>query len=115
MVTGACEPPSLPTDKLTRLVVPFFLLTLLLASYGLRTIQPYSAILLGEVLFYGLALLGLVGDTPLLRRIAGPPSALVLLNAAAAVALFMFVFRRRSLLELWVPAVDPAEERARAA
>jgi len=83
-----------------------------LASYGLRTIQPYSAILLGELVFYGLAVLGLVGDTPILRRIAAPASALVLLNAAAAVALFMFVFRRSSLLELWVPAVDPSEERA---
>lgn len=106
---------QLISHKLIRLVVPFFLLTLLLASYGLRTTQPYSAILLGEVVFYGLAVLGLVGDTPILRRIAGPPSALVLLNAAAAVALFMFVFRRSSLLELWVPVVDAEERAARAA
>jgi hypothetical protein len=103
---------QLISHKLMRLVVPFFLLTLLLASCGLRTIQPYSTILEGEVLFYGLAVLGLVGDTPILRRIAAPASAFVLLNAAATVALFMFVFRRSSLLGLWVKPVEPVEERA---
>jgi cellulose synthase/poly-beta-1,6-N-acetylglucosamine synthase-like glycosyltransferase len=103
---------QLVSHKLARLVVPFFLLILLLASYGLRATQPFTAILLGQLLFYGLAVFGLVWDAPLLRRIAGPASALVLLNAAAVVALFMVLFRSDSLLGLWVKPEVPAEEHA---
>jgi len=102
---------ELVSHKLTRLAVPFFLLTLLLASFGLRATQPYATILLGQILFYGLAVLGLVWDTRILRRIAAPASALVLLNAAAVVALFMFLFRPSSLLGLWVKPGAPAEAR----
>jgi cellulose synthase/poly-beta-1,6-N-acetylglucosamine synthase-like glycosyltransferase len=107
---------ELISHKLLRLAVPFLLLFLLLASCVLRATQPYTAILIAEAVFYGLAVLGLVFDTRLLRRIAAPASALVLMNAAAVVALFMFVFRSDSLLGLWViPEPQPEERTARAA
>ncbi len=102
---------QLLSHKIARLAVPFFLLFLLLASCALRGTQPYTAILLGQAVFYGLAVLGLVWDTSLLRRVAAPASAVVLMNAAAVVALFMFLFRSDSLLGLWVnPEATPAEE-----
>ena len=107
---------QLISHKLLRLAVPFFLLSLLLANFTLRDAQPYATILVGQAVFYGLALAGLVWDPKLLRRITAPASALVLMNAAAVVALFMFLFRSRSLLGLWVsPEAAPEEQTARAA
>jgi hypothetical protein len=102
---------QLISHKLTRLVVPLFLLILLLTSFLLRGTQPYTTILVAQILLYGLAALGFVWNTPVLRRIAGPASAFVLLNAAAVVALFMFWFRPESLPRLWVKLEAPAEER----
>ena len=66
---------QLISHKLVRLAVPFFLVALLLANIGLRASQPYATILLGQIVFYGLALLGLVWDPPILRRAAAPASA----------------------------------------
>ena len=102
---------QLISHKLTRLMVPVLLLVLLFTSFWLRASQPYGWIFLAQVLFYGVAVLGLIWDTPTLRRIAGPASAFVLLNAAASVALFTFVFRPSSLLGLWVKQEAPAEKR----
>lgn len=103
---------QLVSHKLMRLVVPFFLLLLFLASCLLQGSQPYTAILVAQLFFYGLAILGFVWDTPPVRKIAAPASALVLMNAAAVVALFMFLFRPNSLLSLWVKPEVPAEERS---
>jgi cellulose synthase/poly-beta-1,6-N-acetylglucosamine synthase-like glycosyltransferase len=102
---------QLISHKLLRLTVPLFLIALLVASYGLRATQPYTAILVGQILFYGFAALGLVWDASVLRRIAGPASALVLLNAAAVVAFFTFLLRPESLLGLWIKPEIPAKER----
>jgi poly-beta-1,6-N-acetyl-D-glucosamine synthase len=101
---------QLISHKLTRLAVPVFLLILLLSSFWLRATQPYSAIFLAQILLYGLAVLGLIWDTPVLRRIAGPASAFVLLNAAAVVALWVFAFRPTLLPGLWVKRDVRAEE-----
>ena len=107
---------QLISHKLVRLFVPLFLLILLLSSYGLRATQLYTAILIGQLFFYGLAVLGLASDMPVLRRIAGPASAFVLLNAAAVAALFTFLLRPESLLGLWIKPEPAAEKQtARAA
>jgi poly-beta-1,6-N-acetyl-D-glucosamine synthase len=107
---------ELLSHKLARLAVPLFLLTLLVSSFALRAIPFYAATLAGQVLFYGLALVGLLWNTRLLRRIAGPASAFLLMNAAAVVAFSMFLFRSDSLLGLWVKQESPAEKpRVRAA
>jgi len=101
---------QLISHKLTRLVVPFLLVILMLSSCLLRTSQPYTGFLMGQVVFYALAIVGLAWDTRVLRRIAGPASAFVLLNAAAVMALFMFLFRPDSLLGLWVKREPATEE-----
>lgn len=107
---------QLISHKLIRLVVPFLLLFMLVSSLLLRATQPYTTLLVAQVLFYGVAALGLVWDTRLLRRFAAPASALVLLNAAAVLALAMFVLRPTSLLALWVkPEVSTEERVVRAA
>lgn len=93
---------QLISHKLTRLIVPLFLLILLAANFWLRALQPYTTILVGQILLYAFAILGLVRETPVLRRVAGPASAFLLMNTAAVVALFMFIFRRKSLLGLWI-------------
>ncbi len=103
---------ELLSHKLARLTVPFFLFTLLWSSFALRSTTFYAALLAGQVLFYGVALLGLLWNTRLLRRIAGPASAFLLLNAAAVVAFIMFVFRSDSLLGLWVKQEAPAEKQS---
>jgi len=103
---------QLISHKLVRLVVPVALAALLLASFGLRAVQPYTAIFAAQVAFYLFAVLGLVWDPPLLRRITGPATAFVLLNAAATVALFVFLLRPNSLLSLWVKQETPVEERS---
>lgn len=107
---------QLISHKLTRLAVPFCLGLLLATSIAMRTDSLYSGILIAQIVFYLLALVGLIWDTPGLRRIAGPASAFVLLNAAAVFALFMFLFRPNSLLGLWVksPSSEP-EHNPRAA
>jgi len=102
---------QLISHKLVRLSVPFLLLLLLATSYGLRATQPYAMLMLGQLLFYAVAALGLVLDLPVLRRITGPASAFLLLNAAAALALVMFLLRPNSLLGLWVKP-EPATEAA---
>jgi cellulose synthase/poly-beta-1,6-N-acetylglucosamine synthase-like glycosyltransferase len=101
---------ELISHKLTRLAVPMFLLMMLLCSFLLRAFQPYTAIFIAQILFYGLALIGLIWDAPVLRRVAGPASAFVLLNAAAVMAAFKYVARPNSLLGLWVKQESPAEE-----
>ena len=108
---------QLISHKLTRLLVPLMLIVVLLASFVLRANPLYMSLLLVQILFYALAVGGLVSDTRMLRKIAGPPSAFVLLNAAAVVALFMFLFKTESLLGLWVKTEAPAGEKqtARAA
>lgn len=101
---------QLVSHKLLRLAVPFLLTLLLLTSIALRSSPLYGAVLFGQILFYVLALLGLVWQPPILHRVAGPASAFVLLNAAATVALLMFVSRRDSLLGLWVKTNAVSQE-----
>jgi len=102
---------QLISHKLTRLAVPIFLFVLLWASFYLRASEPYAAVLLAQILFYALATTGLVWDTPVLKRVAGPASAFVLLNAAAVVAAIKYALSPRSLLGLWIKAESPGEER----
>lgn len=106
---------QLLSHKLARLGVPFALLFMLFASFTLRGSQPYMTILLAQTLFYSTAVFGLIFDAPILRRIVAPASALVLLNAAAVMALFVVLFKPDSLLALWVKPEAPEERTVRAA
>jgi cellulose synthase/poly-beta-1,6-N-acetylglucosamine synthase-like glycosyltransferase len=101
---------QLISHKLARLVVPLLLMVLLMTSFALRANPGYMSLLVAQIAFYALAVAGLVSETRILRKITGPPSAFILLNAAAVVALFMFAFRTDSLLALWVQPKPQAEE-----
>jgi len=85
--------------KLLRLVVPFALLAVLVASLFLP--QPfYRVALAGQILFYGLSLAAVAGlNIGPLSRVADAARTFVVLNTAAMVAFVNFVTARKTL---WV-------------
>jgi cellulose synthase/poly-beta-1,6-N-acetylglucosamine synthase-like glycosyltransferase len=87
------------SHKLLRLIVPFALLALLVASLFLP--QPfYRAALVAQILFYTLSLAAVSGlDVGPLKRVADPARTFVVLNSAAMVAFVNFVTARKTL---WV-------------
>ena len=87
------------THKLSRLVVPFALLALLIASMFLP--QPFYRAALGvQLAFYALSLAALAGvKIGPLSRIADPARTFVVLNSAAIVAFINFVTGRKAI---WV-------------
>jgi len=87
------------THKLSRLVVPFALLALLIASMFLP--QPfYRAALGAQLAFYALSLAALAGvKIGPLSRVADPARTFVVLNSAAMVAFINFVTGRKAI---WV-------------
>ncbi len=87
------------SHKLSRLVVPFGLLGLLIASIFLT--QPlYRAALVGQVAFYALSLAALGGlRIGPLSRVADAAQTFVVLNSAAVVAFLNFVTGRETV---WV-------------
>ena len=87
------------SHKLSRLVVPFALLALLIASMFLP--QPlYRAALVAQLAFYALSLAALAGvKIGPLSRIADPARTFVVLNSAALVAFINFVTGRKAV---WV-------------
>jgi poly-beta-1,6-N-acetyl-D-glucosamine synthase len=87
------------SHKVLRLVVPFALLALLIASAMLP--QPlYIAALVAQVVFYSLSGIALAGvKIGPLSRLADPARTFVVLNSAALVAFVNFVTGRK---EVWV-------------
>lgn len=87
------------SHKLTRLIVPFALLALLIASMFLH--HPfYRAALVAQLVLYALSLAALVGiKIGPLSRIADPARTFVVLNSAAMVAFVNFVMGRKAV---WV-------------
>jgi len=87
------------SHKLSRLVVPFALLAVLIASIFLP--QPvYRAALVAQLAFYTLSLAALAGiKIGPLSRIADPARTFVVLNSAAMVAFINFVTGRKAV---WV-------------
>ena len=85
------------SHKLSRLVVPFALLALLIASMFLP--QPlYRAALGAQLAFYALSLAALAGiKIGPLSRIADPARTFVILNSAAMVAFINFVTGRKAV------------------
>ncbi len=90
------------SHKLLRLTVPALLMLLSVTSWTLRGSGFYLLVLLAQIGFYATALLGLKFDNRITRRIAGPPAAFCLLNAAAVAAFWKYVFTR-PLWKIWVP------------
>jgi cellulose synthase/poly-beta-1,6-N-acetylglucosamine synthase-like glycosyltransferase len=87
------------SHKLSRLAVPFALLSLLLASLFLT--EPfYRALLIAQLAFYALSLAA-IADLKIgpLSRLADPARTFVVLNCAALVAFLNFVTGRKAV---WV-------------
>jgi cellulose synthase/poly-beta-1,6-N-acetylglucosamine synthase-like glycosyltransferase len=87
------------SHKLSRLVVPFALVALLVTSLFLP--QPwYRAALIAQLAFYALSVVAMVGvKIGPLSRIADPARTFVVLNSAALVAFVNFVTGRKAV---WV-------------
>ena len=85
------------SHKLSRLAVPFALVTLLIASLFLP--QPfYRAALVAQLAFYALSLAALTGiKIGPLSRLADPARTFVVLNSAAVVAFINFLSGRKAV------------------
>jgi biofilm PGA synthesis N-glycosyltransferase PgaC len=86
------------SHKLLRLVVPFFLLLLLIASAGSGGLL-YQITFWGQMIFYVFAALGMWNPSTRRWKPVGIASTFVMLNAAAAVAFYNFVTGRN---EVWL-------------
>jgi biofilm PGA synthesis N-glycosyltransferase PgaC len=81
------------SHKLLRLVVPWLLLALFIGS-ALLNGPFYRTVFAGQLLFYGLAILGLASRSAARLRVAAVPGAFVVLNAAAWLAFWVWVSGR---------------------
>jgi poly-beta-1,6-N-acetyl-D-glucosamine synthase len=88
------------SHKILRLLAPFSLTALLISSLFLRA-PLYEAAIVLQVAFYALGALTIFGRPrpAIIARLADAAAAFVVLNAAAAVALYFFLIGKR---EVWV-------------
>ncbi len=86
------------SHKLLRLVVPWCFVLLLACSAALH----YWVFLALQLFFWALAAVSLRMRVPVLGRLGAPASALLVLNAAAMVGLWKFLFTRGPLWRIWV-------------
>ncbi len=93
---------QLISHKVMRLIVPYLLVLLLVLSLVLSiNSRFYAACAVVQILGWAVALAGLRLRIPVLHRIAAPASALLVLNAAAVVGLYKFLFTRGPLWKIW--------------
>ena len=104
---------QLISHKLLRLVVPYCFVLLLVTSAMLGRAGHRGMLIVTALQLAGwlLALLSLRWTLPLVGRIATPAGAMLMLNAAAVVGLYRFLFTRRPLWKsLWVPTPTPMKK-----
>jgi poly-beta-1,6-N-acetyl-D-glucosamine synthase len=96
---------SFISHKLLRLIVPIWLVGIFVSSLFLS--EPfYRGVLIAQIVCYGLSFLAyFVPNIPLLSKIANAGLTFVMLNAAAVVALFNFISRRK---DVWVTQREEA-------
>lgn len=93
---------QLVSHKVMRLVVPYMLVLLLISSLMLAKGSLFFAgFALLQVLGWILASAGLRMSIPVLGRLAAPAGALLVLNLAAVVGLYKFLFTRGPLSKIW--------------
>lgn len=93
---------QLVSHKVLRLLAPYLMTILLLAAVILSPGSRFYAIFATvQVLSLALALLGLRFSIPGLRVLCAPTSALLVLNTAAAVGLYKYLFTRHPLWQIW--------------
>ncbi len=90
------------SHKLTRLAAPYLQVLLLVSMLALsRDSMVFAALAALQILSLTVAVVGMLVRIPILDRIAAPASALLALNAAAAVGLYRFLFTRGPLWKIW--------------
>jgi glycosyltransferase involved in cell wall biosynthesis len=93
---------QLISHKIMRLVVPYLLVILLISAVALSAHSMfYAAFAALQVVCWATALVGLRYQVPLLHRLASPLGALLVLNAAAVVGLYKFLFTPGPLWKIW--------------
>jgi cellulose synthase/poly-beta-1,6-N-acetylglucosamine synthase-like glycosyltransferase len=93
---------QLVSHKVMRLVVPYLLVLLLASAVALSAGSVLFAVFATlQILGWIMAFTGLHYRIPGLNRIAAPASALMVLNAAAVVGFYKFLFTRGPLWKIW--------------
>ena len=93
---------QLISHKVMRLVVPYLLVLLLVASIALcHSSGLYASFAVAQILGWAFAIVGLRYKIPVFHRVAAPLSALLVLNVAAVVGLYKFLFTRGPLWKIW--------------
>jgi cellulose synthase/poly-beta-1,6-N-acetylglucosamine synthase-like glycosyltransferase len=101
---------QLVSHKLLRLVVPYFFVMLLISSLalGMHSI-PFLIFAALQIVFWLMATIALKARIPIAHRIASPASALLVLNAAAIMGLYTFLFTSGPLWKIWFPTAAPSD------
>jgi cellulose synthase/poly-beta-1,6-N-acetylglucosamine synthase-like glycosyltransferase len=93
---------QLISHKVMRLILPYLFVLLQVSSLLLFTHSwIYASVAVIQTLSLGLSIAALRYRIPVLDRIASPASAIMVLNCAAVVALYKFMFTRGPLWKIW--------------
>ena len=93
---------QLLSHKVMRLIVPYLLILMLIASIRLSFGSPfYTAFAVLQIAGGVLAIAGLRVRIPLFHSVAAAAGALLVLNAAAVVGLYKFLFTPGPLWKIW--------------
>jgi cellulose synthase/poly-beta-1,6-N-acetylglucosamine synthase-like glycosyltransferase len=93
---------QLLSHKAMRLFVPYLLVVVLVSTLLLSVGSLfYATFAAAQILGLAIAIIGLRHRIPLLHRIASPAGALLVLNTAAVVGLYKFLFTRGPLWRIW--------------
>jgi cellulose synthase/poly-beta-1,6-N-acetylglucosamine synthase-like glycosyltransferase len=91
------------SHKGMRLVVPYLFVLLFVSTLCAASDSAfYAAFLATQIVGWGLAVAGLYLQLPLFHRLASAASAVFLLNVAAVVGLYRFLFTPPPLWRIWV-------------
>lgn len=95
---------QLISHKVMRLLAPYLLIALFVSSALLSPAsRSFAAFAVVQAIGWVLAVVGLRFAIPGLQRFVAPASALLVLNAAAVVGAYKFLFTRGPLWKIWVP------------
>ena len=93
---------QLVSHKVMRLVVPYLLVLMLVSAIALSAGSAlYATLAALQVIGWIVAIVGLCYRIPALHRVAAPAAALLMLNAAAVVGLYKFLFTTGPLWKIW--------------
>jgi cellulose synthase/poly-beta-1,6-N-acetylglucosamine synthase-like glycosyltransferase len=101
---------QLLSHKVTRLVVPYLMILLLLSTLALSGASPlYAAFAAIQILCWTSAAASLCCKIPILHRAAAPAGAMLVLLVAAVTGLYKFLFTRGELWKIWNTGNPPSE------